>query len=250
MEQHDDREFAQELLQEMKSLKQIVGSLRDEMNVLKHDMNLLRDDICKSAFQHIHIPMVKQKFSKNDFERNPTVDYLKKCNLDRDGITQLLNMCEKLDFTCGKFLIRHWENGLYNWDEYFDDYDLISRKMLIHFVCKYGREQLVLYVLDIYVKENLDLEYVSDAGWSPFALLCSYGVSQTINYMLDIYVKKNLDLLCVCKDGWSSFLILCRHGPKQSIEHMINVYIEKGYDLGQKTHMVQILCKLCVEIGI
>lgn len=54
---YDDRKLIQELLQEMRSLKQIVGSLRDEVNVLKQAVNSLESNVRKSDFQYV--PMVK-----------------------------------------------------------------------------------------------------------------------------------------------------------------------------------------------
>lgn len=47
----------------------------------------------------------KKKFVKNDFLNNLTIGYLSTCDLDWEAITQLLNVLEKLDFSCAKYLI-------------------------------------------------------------------------------------------------------------------------------------------------
>lgn len=110
--------------------------------------------------QLIKLPFETSKitFNLNDFLHTPTVGYLTMCNLNRDAMDLLLNIRERLNCSCAKYLIDCWNNGLYKWDDTFMDKPNGCYIQLIHFACKYWCEEAVLYVLDIYNTRNLNLE--------------------------------------------------------------------------------------------
>lgn len=151
------------------------------------EMYALENNLCKSVIEH---NVQKQTFNFTNFYRNPTLDYLEKCNLNWNVMDSLLNTWYKLNFSCVKYLISHWNNGLYVWGTYFIDRHTHNRKMLIHFVCKYGCTQSVEYILNIYIEKKLDLGVETDNGWSLFSLLCCYCSFKTMNFVLDICIEK------------------------------------------------------------
>lgn len=217
--QFNDQNLIQTLIHEIRAL-------RDDVQLLKHDVRALK---CQNEM------MTKQKFDKNHFLKTPTVSYLSTHNLDRDTMGQLLNMWKNLDFQCAKYLIDCWDNGMYEWDDMFMCKYLDNCEMLIHFVCKYGDERAILYMLDIYAKKGLDVEPKSDSEWLPIHYLCCHGTDGSINRIIDIYIERKLDLECVMSVGWTLLHLLCRHGPEQSIKRMTLLYVERNYNLNKMT---------------
>lgn len=194
-----------------------------------------------------HIDLSKEKFSRNFFLRNPTVDYLKKCNLELEDLVSLLTVWHWFDFSCGKYLIGVWVSGLYDLNKHYTHSD--DGLMLVHFICKYGGVQLIEYILNIYIERHLDLECETEKGWTPLQLLCVHNTPQARKYTLDICIEKNWNLARVNAQGWTTFTLLCRFGTEQEIRRIINVYIERGYDLEQKnkynSNPLHIVCRYC-----
>lgn len=273
-EQYNNQELIQTLVQEIYSLKNEVASLKNELDETRVLNTDLTNRLVKLESHIEQTKSVRKIFNKKSFMKNPTVDYLSVCKLDRVATEQLLNMMSNLDFSCTKYLIDLWVKCLYDWNDVFTDYSLKNGKMLIHFVCKHGCEEAVLYILDIYAKKDLDLECETKSGWNPIyllcryrtntprtidrildiyteknldleskydgewppiRLLCRYGTSQTIDRILNIYAEKNLDLECVMTDGWTLLHLLSYYGPEQSIVRMGTLYVERNYNLEQKT---------------
>lgn len=227
-EQYNSQEFIQTLVQEIYSLKNEVALLKNELNTSRVSNADLTNRLVKLELYIEQTKSVQKIFNKNNFMNNSTVEYLSVCKLDRDALCELLNMLPKLDFPCVKYLIDLWAKGLYKWNETFSDYlPNTPDKMLIHFLCKYGCEEAVLYMLDICTEKNFDLECETNCKWKPIHFLCKHGTPQTINRILDIYLEKNLDLECENNIGWKPIHILCRYKTPQTIKRIMDIYVEK-----------------------
>lgn len=222
--QFDNQEFAHAHVHEL--IQEII-TLRNEVQTLKIQNKIL----------------LGQKFVTGYFMNNRTLEYLEKCSLNREAVCRLLNIIERLDFSCTKYLIDCWTNGLYDWNEKFFDVTHKRDKTLIQFVCgrcygsilDHNHVETILYILNIYDERNLNLcENMS--GMTLMHMLCGCGESRTINRILDIYVGKNLDLERVDDDNKMTPLhLLCRYGDFQTINRMIDICVEKNLNLAPET---------------
>lgn len=175
--------------------------LKNKVSVLSHKLNEshvlntnLSNQLVKLESCIEQIKCMRFPFDEYYFRKNPTVDYLTMCDLSGDDVEELLNMLPKLDFPCTKYLIDRWIEGWHKWNEKFYDDVSNNNKILIQFVCKYGCKEAVLYILDIYVEKNLNLEHKTKNGWLPIHLLCRHGTPRTIKRIIDIYVEKQISL--------------------------------------------------------
>lgn len=173
----------------------------------------------------------KFTFDKYLFLRNPTVDFLSLCCLDRETMIKALRMLEYFDFPCAKYIIDRWMDRLFDYDD--ETYDNDDR-LLIQLVCEHGREDAIMYTLDIYDKKNLDISGVESENDSPMRVLCRRGFVPTINRIIDIYLNKNLDLRRGNKYGNAPIHILCIYGVPQTIDRIIDIYLDKNFDLRDK----------------
>lgn len=214
----------------------------------RQEISTLENNSCEIVGEH-KIYVQRQRFDIGNFLQNPSVGYLEKCNLDqdRDAMDSLLNIWSKLDFPCGKYLIGHWINELYNWEDYFLDNIVRNRKMLIHFICRYGCTQSIEHILNIYIEKKLDLGCKTDNGWTPFTLLFRHCLTDTINRVLDICIGKNLHLKYKTANKLTPLMLVCFCGCEQVIQHMINLYVDRDYDLDEKSkrgkNFLNIVCE-------
>lgn len=193
----------------------------------------------------------KITFDKNNFLCNPTVDYLSTCKLNRVSIHLLLNITDQLDFSCSKYLIDCWNYGLYDWKDTFMDprAGVGARVQLIYFVCNYWCEEAILYILDIYEEQNLDLNCGDCETLYPIEILCIYGTQRTINRILDIYIARNLNLEDVSGGGLTLLQFLCTNERCDipTMGRVTNIYIERNYDLERETkdkfNALHLVCK-------
>lgn len=225
-ESDSNHDLIQKLVQEITLLKAQNAELNTRIELLSR---------CKFAFD------------KDAFLRNPTVEHLSMCYLDQNMISTLLSMFGSFDFSCAKSIIDLWVKGLFDWNKDFYDTDVENNKRLIQFVCRYGCEEAILYILDIYDEKDLDLICDGSESRAPIHVLCSHGIVSTINRILDIYVKKNLDLTRKNRFGSAPIHILCKYGEPQTINRILDIYLEKNLDLEQKKSdgwlPIHLLCK-------
>lgn len=249
-EQIDGENYVQEIC----TLKNEICTLKHEICTLKNELNethaqntiLINKLIRYEQLEHMH-PIT---FDEKDFLRSLKVSYLSMCILDEKAIGTLLDMWEKLDFSCAKYLIDCWDNrGLYCWDRMFTNKNTYNHQALIHYVCARGCEQTIMYILNIYVEKNLNLRIENGYGYTPLHILCSRDFPKIIHYVLDIYVERNWDLECITKImGYSVLMMLPKCSSVQLIERMVNIYVERNYNLERTSlsdglNCLHIFCK-------
>lgn len=198
----------------------------DEITVLRAKIQELETHIAN--YENNKIP-----FSGYAFQCYWSVEYLRLCNLDYRSLEILFNMCEKLDFSCIKYILDCYDEGKYDWNENYIDERTFSNKQPIHFICTYGSEQAMLYVLNLYMKNNLSLDCTDDNKMQPIHFICSNGSWQTIKYILDIYVEKNFDIECEDKYGMKPINYLCDFGSWTSIKYILDIYTKKNLSFDQ-----------------
>lgn len=230
-----------------------IHTLKNEICILKHELDVTRaqntmlmNKISEYEKMKLVNPII---FNEKDFERFPTVNYLAMCDLDEQAINTLFNMLHILDFSCVKYLIDCWDNGMYKWDRMFTDRKTGYCRALIHSVCSRGCERSIMYILNIYMKKDLDLRIVTSVGLTPLHILCYHDHSKIIHYVLDIYVERGWDLECVANNNGRTILMSMHNcSSVQLVKRVVNIYIERNYDLERVTtnkgpNCLHILCE-------
>lgn len=173
-------------------------------------------------------PYVKMPFNMGNFLNNQTVEYLETVCLDYNARKQILMNCAKLNFSCGKYLIDCYLDGIYEWDE---NIELYSHLQTIPFNCMmcWCNEKIVLYLLNMCVEKKFvhALTFTNHHG-----MMCSIhhlsvrGNTNMINRILDIYIKYNLNFECKTSHGFKAIDYILRFGTLQTIKRIIDIYVE------------------------
>lgn len=168
-----------------------------EVNDLKKQLERANDKIEQlsknndvTAQHFVPKTVVKSAFDYNVFCLNKTVEYLKAYKLTHDDLSKLLNNIKSLDFSCVKYLIDCYDQGIYDRNEKFVHSDL--ELLPIHYICQNGTPEAVFHLLDVYVKNNWDLECETSNKWKPIHFICRYQNSELVSRILDIYLEKKL----------------------------------------------------------
>lgn len=182
------------------------------------------------------VPNKKIKFCKDTFLSNPTVEYLSMCDLDNDAMHVIIKECRIPNISCVKYLIDCWDQGMRDWNETFVTSD--GKVNLFLHLCKNGHKETVEYILDIYIRNNFDLECKSSTGYTPLFYMCMNKSKcySAINRLLDIYIERNLDFTYETPKGCALLNVVCRYCGETLIERVLDICIEKGIDLQHKSN--------------
>lgn len=160
--------------------------------------------------------ITRQKFIYSYFRNNQTVDYLKTCDLTYDDREKIFGMVSlgSIDEQCMKYIIDCYGNRTFDWAETFKNFDGFSRCSPLRIICFYCTEEIILYMLDVYERCDLETKFTEGVdssiirssllsivchcithNWSGQRLASHVmNCTRIMNRTLDIYIKKNLCL--------------------------------------------------------
>lgn len=173
-------------------------------------------------------------FSQDVFKRVANkVEYLQMCSLDYTARSALFNA--NLDFPCSKYLIDCYDQGLYNLNEVFN-VDINSYNLLLMITAR-GCYEAIVYILDICVRKNLDMEYLiankygRSTKYTSLLNLCSNrhptvidNYSILMNRMLDIYVERNLNIFFKSTNGWTIVHLVSHRGNLHLVKRVVQLH--------------------------
>lgn len=171
----------------------------------------------------------KMPFDPKYFWTNQTVEYLETVCLDYNARKQILLDCIKLNFSCAKYLIDCYLNGIYDWSERvdFNCYTWAIPFNHIIFCCS---EPIILYLLDMCIEKKLTpiLTHKCSKKTCSIHYLIGRRITNIVNRTLDICIEHNLDLECKSEYGFRAIDLICMYESYQPIKRIIDIYMEKG----------------------
>lgn len=212
----------QGLIQEIDVLRNEVRELKTQNEVLFASQTMINQ--CLNQLKNY-----KVVFFMSNFLKTPTVEYLQICDLNYDALSKLFERSDILDFSCGKYLIDCYANGTRCWDEMFPiPFEPSIKVPVIIIFCGMQNEQIVNYALDVCFRLGLDAQCKKLIGSNILYILCKHYKSKSVMYVLDAYVKYNIDFDGDCCRGWTPVHLVFEYCDVQVIKHIINIYIEKN----------------------
>ena len=64
----------------------------------------------------------------------------------------------------------------------------------IHTICRWSSFEMIKYVVDIHIENDLDITSTTNEGWSPIHIICRYQTLEAIKYIVDVYSKNKLPI--------------------------------------------------------
>lgn len=202
-----------------------------------------------------------QKFVCDRFGENITVNYLKMHDLmyaDREKLFEIIEL-GVMNLKCVKYIIDCYGKRKFVWTETFNNFCGLKYCCPIRIICSRCTEEVILYMLDVCERCNLETEFVECDGnsvvrtsllstichcishdWSGYKL-CGRVINcvRIMNRTLDIYVRKKLcfdtrynyretvlsDKLSYMDRPFMHWVLLWQ--KPQIIKRVLDIYIER-----------------------
>jgi hypothetical protein len=154
------------------------------------------------------------------------IKYYKIMDLNMIESTNIVKICSTLKLSELNYLIK---NTNFN-------SELKDKNKLIHFICQSSTPEIITYIIDHYIKNNLDIECINIWGYMPIHYICLNSTPEMIQHIFIIYINNNLNIKYKTINGdYSLIYFVCKYSAQDSIIYILDIYDKNDLYLDYKT---------------